>query len=331
MIAWIRRVLPTEVVLRVLPWLIALSVLGLFDFVEMRFDINRITTPEYVAEVSIMLMLSIFIFAYSLVFRGQELKEEDGATKKLEASVHTTLSTEDTGKLQTYITTIENPTRQVTAYKEKMRYEKQKALRKATPEDIRIWNEGTKEEQEINKFCGKMRHIERITSDEYIEKNQIYLDVKYPEIKIGFVQSGYQSKEQMSTMEKPSSPVKTAVTDNAFNFLLPIVVVAFVISMILSTSDAPRLVALAKISIKVGLLIIQFYNAQFYAPRFISLTWVSDVNLRYNLLLRYIAWKKNGKEVPTDAREGQERDEPVSGRSESRLQQPVSTTSAGVL
>lgn len=302
MIVWIKRVLPAEVVLRVLPWLIALAVLGLFDFVEMRFDINRITTPEYIAEVSIMLMLSVFIFSYSLIFKSQELKEEDVETKKLENSVHKTLSTEDTGQLQLFITNVENPSRQIIAYKDKMKLEKQKLLRKASPEDIRIWDEGSDEEKKHNKFCISMRHIERITTDPYIEKNQTYLDVKYPEIKIGFIQSGYQSKNQLSTMERPSSPVKTAITDNAFNFLVPVAVVAFVISMVLSASDGPRIVALAKIAVKTGLLVIQYYNAQFYAPRFTKLTWVSDVNLRYNLLFRFTNWKKEStqKEVRTD-------------------------------
>lgn len=302
MIAWIRRVLPAEVVLRVLPWIIALAVLGLFDFVEMRFDISRVTTPEYLAEVAIMLMLSVFIFAYSLFFKSQEIKEEDTTTKNLEDSVHETLSKEESGLLQVYINNVENPSRQITAYKDKMKLKQQKLLRKATSEDIRIWDEGSDEQKKTNKFCIEMNHIERITKQEYLEKHQSYLDVNYPKIKIGFIQSGYQSKKQLSNMETPSTPIRTAVTDNAFNFLVPVAVVAFVISMVLSSSEAPRIVALAKIAIKTGLLIIQYYNAQFYAPRFTSLTWVSDVNLRYNLLLRFVNWKKESaqKEVRTD-------------------------------
>lgn len=299
MMAFFRKYLPMGVVVRILPWFISLAILGLFDFVNLTFDINRITDPEYISEILLMLMLSIFIFSNAVYRRSLELKKEDEATRTLEKSCYDTLKQNDTSNMIGFVR-VENLERREVAYRNFMRKQKEKLLSKASQKDLEVFDKGTELEKKANKFCRKMQELDYLLDEDYIKRNREYLFVKYPKITINFIQSGFQRNTQDENQENPSRPILIGIKDNWFNFLTPIAVVAFILSMLFSVSDQPTIIALTTIAIKVGLLIVQHYSGSFYALRWLSLTWVADTNLRYNLLLRYIKWSKNSntKEVP---------------------------------
>lgn len=302
MIGMMRKYIPVQVALRILPWFIALVVLGLFDFVTLTFDITRVLDPEYIAEVLIMLLLSVYIFSHALYRRSQDIKEEDEATQKIQDSCHTVLRSNDTSDMIEFVR-LENLDRRVVAYKEDIKRKKRELLDKANLEDLEIWESGSAAQKKSNVFCKKMLQLEYISTDKYIEKNKEYLSVEYPKITINFIQSGFQNDRIEENQESPSKPITLAVKDNWFNFITPVAIVAFVLSLVFSISDQPAIIAMATIAIKTGLLVTQHYSGTFYAKRWVALTWIADTNLRYNLLLRYIKWslaKQPKKEVPVN-------------------------------
>ena len=297
-----KRYIPIQVALRILPWFIALVVLGLFDFVTLTFDITRVLDPEYIAEVLIMLLLSVYIFSHALYRRSQDIKEEDEDTKKIEDSCHNVLRSNDTSDMIEFVR-LENLERRVIAYRDHIKQQKRELLEKAKLEDLEIWESGSASQKKANAFCRKMTQLEYISTEKYISKNKEYLSVEYPKITINFIQSGFQNDRIEENQESPSKPITLAVKDNWFNFITPIAIVAFVLSLVFSISDQPAIVAMATIAIKTGLLVTQHYSGSFYAKRWVSLTWVADTNLRYNLLLRYVKWnlgKQPKKEVPVN-------------------------------
>ena len=303
MIGMMRKYIPVQVALRILPWFIALVVLGLFDFVTLTFDITRVLDPEYIAEVLIMLLLSVYIFSHALYRRSQDIKEEDEATQKIQDSCHTVLRSNDTSDMIEFVR-LENVDRRVVAYKEDIKRKKRELLDKAKLEDLEIWESGSAAQKKTNVFCKKMLQLEHISTDKYIEKNKEYLSVDYPKITINFIQSGFQNDRIEENQESPSKPITLAVKDNWFNFITPVAIVAFVLSLVFSISDQPAIIAMATIAIKTGLLVTQHYSGTFYAKRWVALTWIADTNLRYNLLLRYVKWslaKQPKKEVPVNA------------------------------
>lgn len=302
MIGMMRKYIPVQVALRILPWFIALVVLGLFDFVTLTFDITRVLDPEYIAEVLIMLLLSVYIFSHALYRRSQDIKEEDEATQKIQDSCHTVLRSNDTSDMIEFVR-LENVDRRVVAYKEDIKRKKRELLDKAKLEDLEIWESGSAAQKKTNVFCKKMLQLEHISTDKYIEKNKEYLSVDYPKITINFIQSGFQNDRIEENQESPSKPITLAVKDNWFNFITPVAIVAFVLSLVFSISDQPAIIAMATIAIKTGLLVTQHYSGTFYAKRWVALTWIADTNLRYNLLLRYVKWslaKQPKKEVPVN-------------------------------
>lgn len=282
-----------EQAIYVLMWIFIASVLGLFDYTTWRFDVYKFRDPAYWSEVGLLVGLGVLVFVVSLIRKSKELKENDGETKSIENEIKETIKNTDTSEIREFLV-YENKERVKRQYVADKEFELIKLLDNTPDESITIWMSGNEEAIKKDKWCVKRKSLVQQLSEKYIKENYNYLKADVEKIGVGFIVTGVsESKKAKEANENPSNPVRVAIKDNWINFLLPSIFVAALLAFIVTKSDEPRVAILLSISIKMLLLLIQQYSADYYSPVWLAKTWVKDVYFRRDLLLGFLNWKKN--------------------------------------
>lgn len=298
MISWIRSTIPFDMFLSFVIWTLASLVLGLFDLYTFRFDPRRLLNADYLSEVGILLALGVFIFAYRLIQKLLKLKVLDIINSTLETTVNGYVN--DDHKLKHIIGFIVyiNLKRRIVAYKEKMQRKVGRLLDQLTSEEMKQYST---EEEDNNLYKSnrvkKLINIQKRLTEEYIKENGEYLNAKFVQLTPNFMTSGYNNNRNKSANADPSKKFRTAFFDNFGNFVIPSLLIAFVIGSILVANEADWWAIVLIVSIKLLLLLFQYWNAGRYSPIYLVKTWVHDLHLRKILWENYFSWIIKEKKV----------------------------------
>lgn len=299
----LRRYFSWRLSVVIITWILGLALIGMVDFVDFTFAPHRIVTATFIIDSLTLIFVGILIFSTSLMVRHVKLKEEDEATQQKDAEIPTLLKKKT--KLLPEFVIYKNTNTRKKIYIKKLENQKQKILSKMTekcPEHLEIWNSGTKKQKKNSKWCRKLQTIDLKLDEKFIEQNKSALPAKFRKITPNFILRGTNDKAYNKHEEQtPSEPVKQAVKDNWFSFIMPMLFTILILSTIITHTDEPLLGMIFQIAIKVTVLFMQKVSADYYAEPFTLKTWVADVDLRYQLSCEYLKWIPQEKGSVTDA------------------------------
>ena len=292
----------------VLTWIVAVALVGMFDLFSMSFDADRLKDPDYWAEVITLITAGVLVFAMTLFNAYMTLRSGDEENIKQLNTLTTSLSKAGTDSLPEFVN-IENNERRKTAYKEKISTQYQNLISKMTvkyPKSLDTWLNGTKKEKEADEHCVKLMRYEALMNEKYLEDNKYNLPASFIRITPNFIQSGVNKAKENSANENPANGLRTAVTDNWLNFLMPVVTTSVIIGMVLTTTDESNWIFVFMLLVKTFALLVQRTSALIYSEVFYKKTYVSDLGFRYRLVERYLKWCRDNnkikvKEAKTDA------------------------------
>ena len=291
-------------------WFVAVALVGMFDLFSMSFDLSRLADPDYWAEIVTLIIAGILVFAMTLFNAYTTLKNNDERSITREETLSDTLARAGTDALPEFVNETNNERRK-TAYKEEISRKHQDLISKMTekyPKSLDIWLNGTKKDRENDKHCVKLLRYEMLIEEKNLEKNKYNLPAKFVRITPNFIQNGINKVRKNSSLENPAEGVRTVVTDNWLNFLMPVVTTSVLIGMILTTTDESTWIFVFMVLVKLFALLVQRASALIYSESFYKKTYVADLGFRYRLVENYFKWciknnKTKVKEADVDARQ----------------------------
>ena len=163
--------------------------------------------------------------------------------------------------------------------------------RKFKEKDLYIWNHGTEEEKQANKYCKKRTFLEDQLKEEFIENTIDKKFIKYDAVTTTIIFGGfYQNKDN----ESPNDFITKHQGRKIAKYKVPQLLYSFAITFILSSLvfDGFALNAsnLINLTIKLMVLLWNCYTTLRYAETFSYSVTLKDSRFRKGVILEYEKW-----------------------------------------
>lgn len=161
---------------------------------------------------------------------------------------------------------------------------------KASEEDIAIWVNGTKEEQQNNKYCAKRTLLEKQLTDDYIKKNIDTTKVNYDKVSASIVLGGYYEKDsnrfvnEFITKHKTAKATKENLPRLLFGFAMTCLATSIVVSLNFNTQ------MILPILVKCVTLTFQAFVTVRYANDWNQTVTLKDMRFRRGITQEYSNW-----------------------------------------
>lgn len=162
--------------------ILILIVEGCFNFVTFEFKFERLTNIGFWTNVGfkVVLLLLVKMWVMSIFMDVARKKNTDLIFNK-KVNEHLLKSKDD--KFAYYIENVENKEIKIEFYKRKINKKIAKLEHRAKPRDRMLYFSDDESLKANNKYCQTRSELEYMISDEYIENNYQWLDIKkYPQI-----------------------------------------------------------------------------------------------------------------------------------------------------
>lgn len=162
--------------------ILILVVEGCFNFLTFEFKIERLMSLGFWTNVAtkVVLLVLVRMWVMSIFIdvarnKNLELKFQRNVNERL-------LETKD-DKFPKWVENVENREIKIEFYKRKINKKLAKLEHYASSRNRMLYFSENEEVKKANKYCQKRKELEYILTDEYIEKNFAWLDIKiYPQI-----------------------------------------------------------------------------------------------------------------------------------------------------
>ena len=213
-------------VFSVLLLILILVVEGCFNFVTFEFNVNKLVNIGFWTNVGfkVVLLLLVKMWVMSIFMEVARNKNKDlNFNKKLNEKL---MQTKD-DKFPKWVENVENKEIKIEFYKRKINKLIAKLEHKASSKDRMLYFNDNEELKKDNEYCIKRAELEYLISDEYINNNYYWLDIKkFPQIDSAIFDCPI-GNENISKKYQLSAKTKTAI----FTSLLS----ASIITIILQT------------------------------------------------------------------------------------------------
>lgn len=282
----------------VLMYVSAFMMIGLFDFVNGRFDPSQITTVDYWRGVIMLMMASVLFLLSASNRKIEQLMKEDTDVQYKVKTLEEVAKSQDLFDFDEYLVDKNNERKKIT-YINSIKKQIDRLdngikwipfINGATTKDKMFYYEGTEEEKLRNKYCVRRAELDYLMSDDYIEKNIRAMNIKYPEVQRSFVTVGYESVNSLPWITE--SKTAKMFKDLSPRFLLTIGAGAFVASFIPGLAEGVTISMIFGVFVKGLVLIANYIGGYEYAPQFIDTKVKVDLQYRYEIVLDYDNWRK---------------------------------------
>ena len=162
--------------------ILILVVEGCFNFLTFEFKIERLLSLGFWTNVAtkVVLLVLVRMWVMSIFFDVARNKNLD---LKFQRNVNERLLETKDDKFPKWVENVENRDIKIEFYKRKINKKLAKLEHHAFSRDRMLYFSDNEEVKKANKYCQKRKELEYILTDEYIEKNFAWLDIKiYPQI-----------------------------------------------------------------------------------------------------------------------------------------------------
>lgn len=169
-------------VFSILLLILILIVEGCFNFVTFEFNVEKLANLGFWTNVAfkVVLLVLVKMWVMSIFMDVARNKNKDlDFNKKLNEKL---MQTKD-DKFPKWVENVENKEIKIEFYKKKINKMIAKLEHEATPQDRMLYFNDDEELKLHNEYCVERAELEYLLTDEYIEKNYHWLDIKkYPQI-----------------------------------------------------------------------------------------------------------------------------------------------------
>jgi hypothetical protein len=291
-------------------YLIALLVSGLNEFVSAGFDVDVLFTGEWWWDVFRTITTNLLVLFGTLAYFLKKAWEEEPTIRDRQKEVQALVDAHlDPITFDPFLPKF-NRKRKIEAYKRAMSNKLDKLEKKYYKKSVslELWAEWEntprktkelKDRFETDKYCQEKHLILQQLTKEYIDKNIDKIELDYKPIQKTFVANGYVS----SRMSKYDDYAVESGSNKMLRDLSPRIFLMFGWLIALNSvainaiQQETRLIGLIVFLFTMLPLIIQIFIAQDYTDKFIKEKILVDFQKRKDIMINYLAYLKEGKEV----------------------------------
>ena len=162
--------------------ILILVVEGCFNFLTFEFKIERLLSLGFWTNVAtkVVLLVLVRMWVMSIFI---DIARNKNLDLKFQRNVNERLLETKDDKFPRWVENVENRDIKIEFYKRKINKKLAKLEHHASSRDRMLYFSENEEVKKTNKYCQKRKELEYILTDEYIEKNFEWLDIKiYPQI-----------------------------------------------------------------------------------------------------------------------------------------------------
>ena len=273
----------------VLTILLSFILCGSLELVSGDFSLQYISTFEFWFKLTANLTAN-FLVLYTVADKDiVDSYEKNKTIVDNDRELRETVDTSVYPDFDEYLA-IENKQRKIIAWKAYISHQIFKLEKKAKLKDNEIYWYGTEEEKKENKYCKKRKQLEFKMSDEYINRNIIFIKIRYYKLKKYVVLTGceQQSKEYRLTTNRSWK----IINDNKYRFLISTAFTMFLSSFIPDIKDFTYATAIV-FACKIFILTWNLFVGKNYAISYQRNTIIPDQKYRKDVLTKYLIWRKN--------------------------------------
>jgi hypothetical protein len=165
----------------------------------------------------------------------------------------------------------------------------------ATIDDQILYEEGKEKDRKENEYCKKRSMLELKLTDEWIEKNIEKVSVKYDQVTIDTVISGYLPKTKKQRQDLVNDYVTKSKEVKIVKERFPILLITFGVFMLLSSfiiSFEFNATVYTNFAVKIFAILWNVYMSIRYSESFNKEVTLKDVMFQYGVVLEYRAYVK---------------------------------------
>lgn len=265
---------------------------GLLELVALGFDPSELENPSWWAKLFFNILANFVILysvAYDKIINSYKKNPEIVGKKQLiEKEVRETIRAD----FDDYIKE-DNKQRKIDAWKEYITKKIAKLEKRRTRRNHEIVDYGKTKDIKNNKYYKKRKYLEYLMSDEYIQKNLLYIHIPYFMITRPLIEMGVPSRKNGKPIETNAS--LRIVKDNIGKFLATI---AFMIAFAVMIPDFKKFTVLTLLLVLMKLFTLawNFWCGSAYGDHYQSDIILPDLQYRYDYIEKYAEWRLDKKE-----------------------------------
>lgn len=188
-----------------------------------------------------------------------------------------------------------NRKRIINQFKYNYRLELHDLEKNAAVDDQILYEEGKEKDRKENEYCKKRSMLELKLTDEWIEKNIEKVSVKYDQVTIDTVISGYLPKTKKQRQDLVNDYVTKSKEVKIVKERFPILLITFGVFMLLSSfiiSFEFNATVYTNFAVKIFAILWNVYMSIRYSESFNKEVTLKDVMFQYGVVLEYRAYVK---------------------------------------
>ena len=278
--------------------LISILLTGISELASAKFDFTYLSTANYWSNM-ILTNISAFLMAISTTFMVRdaiESKTEEGLGKEAkELNEVVTLGTAKINNDVDIMISEENTKRKKQAWNIKIKRKMYKIERKFTEKDSYEYSEYLQLEDKESFDLDKARRrvykkikLERLLSEEFLEKRLIYLKVRYKRITRRMIENGQDGGEEENTaLAKNGLVLMKGILPK---FLYSTSITMFILSFRYELATF-TITALIPLFTKLITLLLNANFGKNFAPSYFKDTTIFNLKLRKEWITKYFDWR----------------------------------------
>lgn len=281
--------------------ILILIVEGCFEFLDFTFSFDKLTQVGFWSNIAFKVLLLILVKMWVLsIFIDVARKKnvELDFQKKFNNSL---METKD-NNFPKWVENVENKAIKIEFYKRKMNNKLIKLEQKAPARDRMLFFSDREDLKATNEYCIKRKEIEWLMSDEYIENNYQWLDIKeYPQIDSAIFDCPI-GNENVAKKYQLSAKTKTAIITSLLSACIVLIFFqTFWNSLVLSKNELSFLVIISSLLMDFIFIIWQGLTGISSAFNIIDTQEVLPYVNRNRILEKYLYFKNpNDEKVVRD-------------------------------
>lgn len=261
-------------------------------FVTADFDISILATPDFWWQVIGANIANLLLLNSTAKLDIDKANDKDAEVLERKETIKETVRSSVENDFDDFLSE-ENKNRKIVAWKDLINNKISKLDKRVRSKDIEIFSNGTEEQKKKNRYCRKRKALQEKLTDDFIDKNIVYLRVKYIKLKRYEITNG--CKQEHNNYELTTNISKRILKDTYSKYLFSLGITVFASTfsnLILKDFTVATLIVFA---VKLISLFMSIFNGKDYAKEFVSTTLIGDLQFRRDVLLKYLTWKKDKK------------------------------------
>lgn len=291
-------------------YIVALLISGLNEFVSAGFDVDVLFTGEWWWDVFRTITTNMIVLFGTLAYFLKKALQEDTNIQEKNKEVKALVTAHlDPITFDPFLPVF-NRKRKIEAYKRAMSNKLDKLEKKYYKKQLSLelwaeWSKADKKTKELkdrfdnDKYCQNKQILLNQLTENYINKNIDKMEIDYRPVQKTFVANGYVSKR----MDRYDDYAVEAGSEKILRDLGPKIALTFGWLVALNSvainalEQETRLIGLLVFLFTMLPLIIQIFIAQDYTDKFVKEKILVDFQKRKDIMINYLAYLKEGKEV----------------------------------